>query len=61
MNNDPIRPIEEALIEARHRIAKMRDGNFATIVAAQEAIVRVGEFTVDAFRIIQSTKPLIDP
>ena len=59
--HDPIREIEEALVAARRRIAKMREGNFVTVLAAHDAIVNVADKMVAAFRQIEGHRLRADP
>ena len=48
--HDPIRAIEDALAEARRRVAKMRPDSPLTIQFAFDAVVHVGDAVVAAFR-----------
>ena len=59
--HDQIREIEEALVAARRRIAKMREGNFVTVLAAHDAIVNVADKMVAAFRQIEGHRLRADP
>ena len=59
--HDPIREIEEAIVAARRRIAKMREDNFVTVIAAHDAIVNVADKMVAAFRQIEGHRLRADP
>ena len=58
---DPIRPLEEAVNEARRLVRKMNPSNPASVSAAHEAIVLMGDAMVAAFRVSEGRRVRLDP
>ncbi len=54
--HDPIRDLEVAIVEARAKVRRVNSANPGTVNDALDAVIAVGQATVDAFRVLEGRR-----